>query len=371
MRPDMPRKLPPYVTRERSRHGRVMLYFRRGKGPRIRLPDDMQSPEFAEAYDAALSGKAGYVQRVKQTPSGSLQWLVERYMESAAWASLSAATRKQRGLIFKEAIRRAKNPPFAGITQRTIEAAMDARKDTPAQANNFLKAMNGLFKWALRNKHVSINPCAGVERIRYRSAGFTPWTEEDAQRFCEYWPVGTKPRLAFELFLASGLRRGDVHKVGPQHIRGDVLHYRASKNGHLITIRLPQFLLDTIAATPIGDMAFMVKDNGEPFSSKESFGNWFGARCREAGLEKGKSAHGIRKLAATLAADAGGTTHELMAHFGWSSAAQAEVYTKGADRQRLGLRSSERIAGHLENITPRTYVSGFGENAKKGSKNKA
>lgn len=361
----MPRKLPPFVVRERSRHGRVMFYFRRGKGPRVRLPDDLQSKSFEEAYEAALSGKAGYVARTAETPSGTLQWLVERYMESAKWAGLSSATKKQRGLIFKDVIRRANNPAFAGITQATVERSMDGRRDTPAQANNFLKAMNGLFQWALKNKHVSVNPCAGVERLHYKSDGFKAWGAEDAQDFCDRWPVGTTPRLAFELFLASGLRRGDVHKVGPQHLRGDVLHYRASKNGHLITLHLPAFLLSTIAATQTGDMTFIVKPNGEPFASKESFGNWFSARCRDAGIESGKSAHGIRKLAATMAADAGSTTHELMAHFGWSNSAQAEVYTKGADRQRLGIRSSERVADHLENIIPRTSVSGFGVKAKK------
>ena len=56
--------------------------------------------------------------------------------------------------------------------------------------------------------------------------------------------------------------------------------------------------------------------------------------CEEAGLPH-CSAHGLRKAAATIAADNGATAHQLMAIFGWSNLKQAETYTKEADRRRL------------------------------------
>lgn len=66
---------------------------------------------------------------------------------------------------------------------------------------------------------------------------------------------------------------------------------------------------------------------------KESFGNEFSAAARAAGVKK--SAHGVRKIAATVAAENGATVHQLMAIFGWKTTRQAEVYTKAADRARL------------------------------------
>ncbi len=51
-KPVRPRHLNKVVTR----HGRTVYYFRCGQGPRIRLPDDYGSPEFWEAYSAALKG---------------------------------------------------------------------------------------------------------------------------------------------------------------------------------------------------------------------------------------------------------------------------------------------------------------------------
>jgi hypothetical protein len=52
-------------------------------------------------------------------------------------------------------------------------------------------------------------------------------------------------------------------------------------------------------------------------------------------LEIDLSAHGLRKLGATRAADNGATEYELMAIFGWSSSKLAGLYTRKANRMRL------------------------------------
>jgi hypothetical protein len=49
----MPRPRPPHLHLERTRHGVVVWYFRRGKGKRIRIRGAYGSPEFLEAYEAA------------------------------------------------------------------------------------------------------------------------------------------------------------------------------------------------------------------------------------------------------------------------------------------------------------------------------
>lgn len=45
-----------------------------------------------------------------------------------------------------------------------------------------------------------------------------------------------------------------------------------------------------------------------------------------------------------------------MAHFGWVKMEQAETYTKGADRRRLGIQSSGRVSDQVMNIMPRTTI---------------
>ena len=53
---DMPRPRPPHLHRETTRHGKTVWFVRIGKGPRIRIRGDYGSPEFTEAYQAALNG---------------------------------------------------------------------------------------------------------------------------------------------------------------------------------------------------------------------------------------------------------------------------------------------------------------------------
>src|SRR5262249_34947721 len=92
-------------------------------------------------------------------------------------------------------------------------------------------------------------------------------------------------------------------------------------------------LQETIDAGPTGDLAFICGANGKPMT-KESFGNAFAEACRKAGVQK--SAHGLRKLAATTASMNGASVRVLNALFGWSGATMAMHYTKNADNARLG-----------------------------------
>mgnify|MGYP000940085177 CR=1 FL=1 len=148
MNADMPRKLPLHVVRQRTRHGRVVFYFRKAKGKRIRLPD-LSAPDFMEAYQAALSGHA----RAESRPADprSVRWLISRYMESAEWAGFSPSTRKQRGAVYRQVVGTAGKQPFAAIDAKTIRAGVERRAATPAQAIIFLKAMRKLFAWAARS----------------------------------------------------------------------------------------------------------------------------------------------------------------------------------------------------------------------------
>lgn len=352
---DMPRKLPLHVTRERTRFDKVKFYFRLNKGARIRLPDDPASPEFKEAYLLALtSGRSLITERIDETPTKSLRWLISRYKESGDWASLSQSTRGDRDAIFLKVLEKSKNASFGLVDRKAILRGMDDRKATPAQANNFLKAMRGMFEWALLNEHVKLDPTEGVKFNKLKSEGFTPWQVEDYSKFIEKHKIGTIPRLAVELLLHSGLRRSDLVLAGKQHLRGNIFSMRTKKTNILITVEFPDTLISTINATETGDLHFLSwGKKRRPYTAK-GFQNWFRKQCDDAHLRPELAAHGVRKLAATLSADNGAGAHELMAQFGWTTIKQAEVYTKDADRKALGIRSSKRILDQIENAIPRT-----------------
>jgi integrase len=85
-------------------------------------------------------------------------------------------------------------------------------------------------------------------------------------------------------------------------------------------------------ATPCGDLTLLVNDWRRPFTDA-GFGNWFHDRCVEAGVPG--RAHGLRKAGATIAANNGATSRQLMAIFGWDTLKEAELYTRGADQLRM------------------------------------
>jgi hypothetical protein len=58
------------------------------------------------------------------------------------------------------------------------------------------------------------------------------------------------------------------------------------------------------------------------------------AWCDQAGLPQ-CTAHGLRKAGATIAAELGATTPQLMAIYDWSTPAQAEPYIRAANRKRM------------------------------------
>lgn len=343
----MPRKLPPHVYQELTRHKKRVYYFRMGHGERVRLPE-FPSDEFDAAYKAALMGAAVGKPRESKAAFRSMRWLVENYMASADWAALSVATRKQRGLIFKAALEKSAEKDCRSVTGADILRAIDKRKATPFLAANFLKAMRGLFAWALTRGHVDTDPTSGVKAPTVKTEGFPAWTVEDARAYCARWPIGTRERLAFEMLLHSGLRRSDMHIAGRQHLTGNVLTIRphkSRKSGVTVTIELPQALIDIIDQTPTGALHFIVGEKGKPYTA-EAFSNWFRDACRAAGVSK--SAHGVRKLSATLSANAGATVHDMMAQYGWTTFRQAEIYTKGAERVALGIKNSKRLAEQIE-----------------------
>jgi integrase len=346
---DMPRQRPPHLSRELTRHGRTVWYVRVGKGPRVRLRALYGTPEFAAEYDAAVANRP-----LERAPpaNGTLLWLLERYRETTSWTELSSATRRQRENIFRHVMADAGREPFKAITRKHIVAARDRRKDTPAQARNFLDAMRGLYRWALEADHVRIDPTAGVTNPgRKKGPGFPKWTELEVEAYEHRWPIGTRQRVWMAVLLYTGLRRGDAVLLGRQHVREGVASMRTEKSGEMITVTLPILpeLARVLEAGPTGELAYICGATGGPLT-KESFGNAFSEAARAAGVNK--SAHGLRKVGATRAANNGATVAELEAIFGWSGGGMASLYTREADRARLAKGAMSKLANDPETSTP-------------------
>ncbi|MGH0004119.1 tyrosine-type recombinase/integrase [Pseudovibrio ascidiaceicola] len=356
----MTKRLLPYVQKEKTRHGKTVYYFRKRRGQggsyhRTRLPDAYGTKDFMRAYDMCLRELAGTAEAAPPTKNSEIRkpssttfgWLLKSYQDSDAFTELADGTQTSRRAIIKKTLeqdiggQRASEIPLDLITTNAIKRGKEARRKKPNAANNWLKVIKAAFKWAEEAGLIDDDPAKDVRKITVKSDGFHTWTVEEVLQFRARWPIGTRERLGFELFAYTGVRRSDVVRIGPEHVQDNMISIKASKNRAELFIPIFPELQEAIDAIPTKGPAFLMSDHGRPFTAA-SFGNFFGRACKEAGVPG--RAHGIRKAAATIAADNGATTKQLMAVFGWVSPEMAELYTKKADRKRLSVEGIKKLA---------------------------
>jgi integrase len=252
--------------------------------------------------------------------------------------SLSAGTRRSRRFILAGIEKKLGYSLLRQWRTADIAAGRDAR--TPTMARQYLATLRGLFQWAVENGHLKVDPTAGLKVKMPKSPGHATWSDDDVGRYRARWPLGTPARLAIELLHETGLRIGDVVRVGPSNIIDGVLRVTTEKTGEPVSIAVSDALARTIEAGPTGEKAFIIGAYGRPLN-KHTFGALFRTWSRAAGLSK-RTAHGLRKTAATSLAHDGWSEAELDARFGWRGMKMASHYTKAANRERLSLGAAER-----------------------------
>jgi integrase len=231
-------------------------------------------------------------------------------------------------------------PSRISLPKEFIVALLDTLP--PHAALNWLKSFRHFFRWCLDRKLVRNDPTFGIKLKMPKSDGHHSWAEAEIAAFEAHWPIGSKPRLALALGLYTAQRRGDVVRIGRQHIRDGVLTVRQQKTGATLAIPVHLDLTAIIAATPVGHLTLLTTNTGKSYGGND-FTDQFRAWCDAAGLPAHCVFHGLRKAALTRLADAGCTAHEIAAISDHKTLSEVERYTKGADQARLARAAMERI----------------------------
>ena len=324
-----------HLIEDRDRHGNIRLYVRVPGRPKVRIRATFGTDEFMAAYSAAISDQVTAPRQAKDAKPGSFRYLCIRYYGSAAYKSLDNSTRNWQRRALDEIAQEHSAKPVAMMAARHVRRIRDAKIETPAAANQRVKALRAMFSWANEAEETTVNPTIGVKKLKYVSAGHHTWTAEEIEQFNERHPIGTQARLALDIIRYTTGRREDAPRLGLQHIRGGRIRFQQAKNEHRnpidIDIPLHPALAATIAATKVGNMTFLITEYGKPFTAN-GFGNKFKDWCRQANLPH-CSAHGVRKATSTALAESGATPHEIMAVTGHQTLEEVERYTKAARRK--------------------------------------
>jgi integrase len=354
--------------------GKARYYVRRPGRKKIRIrevykgADGNVTPEFLKAYFAALE----ILDRPSppKTPrEETFYWLVDQYYRSAEFRGSDPLTQVDKRSVLNRFCKTAGSLPYAALRKEDVEASRDKRRETPGAADKLVKYLRALFVWAMdtstagdrSKKLATFNPAIGVAKIN-ETVGWHTWTKAEVAIYRAHHPIGTKARLALELMITVGARISDAARIGRQHEVEGWLKFVAWKNRNrksrkIIECVIRPELAEALAATPTGDMTYLVNDLGRPFTIN-GLGNKMREWCDAAGLPQ-CSAHGLRKTAAVILAESGATASELCALFGWSKLETAEIYIREANKRTM----VENTFTRLDEYRNRKSVSVLGPNS--------
>jgi integrase len=183
------------------------------------------------------------------------------------------------------------------------------------------------------------NPTDGIAKVKLpKSGGYHSWSDAEIQLYRNFWALGTQQRLLFEFCLESASRKGEVVRLGPQHIKDGRIRIARSKGSRDVDILMSPELQAAVDAMPKEHLTFLVTERGKP-RSKYGLGNDFRRWADKAGLPKCCSLHGLKKAGMRRLVDVGANAHELMGVSGHKSLSEAQRYTEDFDRKAAADRA--------------------------------
>ncbi|MCK1516116.1 tyrosine-type recombinase/integrase [Bradyrhizobium sp. 190] len=332
-------------------NGNDRYYVRKPGHRKIRIKETFQdsdgriSPAFMKVYFEALEALDGKRDAPKTPREKTFYWLVDQYYRSPKFKSFDQLTQADKRGVLDRFCQTAGDLPYAALRKEDVEASQDKRRATPAAADKLVKYLRSLFVWAIEKKLATFNPAVGIAKIN-ETEGWHTWTPAEVDIYRQHHKIGTKARLALELMLNVGARISDASRIGRQHETDGWLNFVAWKNRNRnsrkrIQCPITRELAEALAASPTGDLTYLVNDLGRPFTIN-GLGNKMRDWCDAAGLHQ-CTAHGLRKAAAVTLAESGVTAPELCALFGWSKLETAEIYIRQARQRTMVANAFTRL----------------------------
>lgn len=315
-----------------------------------RLPGEPGSVEFTTKWAECMAG--GVVDNskpsVKALQTGTINHAITCYYASLEFQDLRESTKRSRRNVIERFRSTYGSYPLNTLQPKHIRAIVSKLAEKkPGAADGLLKRIRAILRAAVNAGLVESNAARDVDGPKREVNERHSWTDEERAQFEARHPLGTRARTAYALLLGTGQRRSDIVRMGPQMVsKGQIrfLQEKTRKNHRWLEVPLVEPLREALAAYPCGDLSFLVTAYGAPMTAN-GFGNWFADMCRAAGLPDRCRAHGLRKAAGALLAEAGCTSHEIMSVLG-ISLKMAELYTRAANQKRMAKAAMKKLHGN-------------------------
>lgn len=337
-----------HINRFKDRFGKERHYFRPPGARAVPLPGRPGSPEYMAAYHAAAEATAPVTGQTKTRGApGTIERLAADYLASPDFLRQKPDSKRSARCIIVRFVAEHGHRLVAQMRLEHVERVIAAREATPAAANNLLKRIRVLMRFAIKRKWRTDDPTIGV--ARFKAGSIHTWTEEEINTFEARWPLGSRERTAFALHLYTGQRRSDVVRMTWRDYdlaAGTIVVAQEKgdqeRRDERLTIPVHPALRETLAAWKQDQVMILTTSFGKPFSVA-GYGNWLADMIDAAQLPARCVPHGLRKAAARRLAEAGCSAHEIMAITGHKTLKEVERYTAAVRQEGLAQSAVARM----------------------------
>lgn len=242
--------------------------------------------------------------------------------------------------------------------------AVSARRCWPS-ACDVLKKLKILLHFAIDNGWRKDDPTLRIKR--FAEGEFHTWSDEEIAKFEVCWPMGTKERAVFALFLFTGQRASDVAKMQRDDVSEDGIWVVQLKTKAKLLIPMHAQLQQALGAIEVTEGSLLKTGWGIAFSAK-GISNFMAEKIGVAGLPPRCVTHGLRKAAARRLAEAGCSANEIASITGHVTLEEVARYTRAAEQKKLARAAMARLAG--ETAGERKFPNPNAKFGKKGEKDK-
>lgn len=301
---------------KRLADGSQQTYFYAWRGG-PRLDGKPGDPNFIASYNAAVA-------RRRTTPAGTLNNLIDTYLDSTEFRDeLADRTKTDYRKFIQEIRRRFGSMPLAAVEDKRARGVFKAWRDeiarnSPRKADYAWTVLARILSVSKDRGLIATNQCEKGGRIYKSDRAEIIWTAADIERFCE----AASPDLQFALLMAlwTGQRQGDLLRVTWSAYDGRFIRLRQSKGSKRVPIPVGKPLkvaLDSAKAAGRQTTTILHNSRGKPWTGDGFRASWSKAFHR-SGLGAGLHFHDLRGTAVTRLALAGCTVPQIASITGHS-----------------------------------------------------
>ena len=334
------------LKRFRHRKSGIWYTYHRATGTCIEPPHRFGTPEFFAALHVAEA------KHKATAPSpGTFGALVRSYKGSPGFLLLRDRTKRDY-LKILDWLRGLDAMPIHQIDTAFVAGLRDKafRQRRRRFANYVLAVVSVVFAHGIEAKLATTNPVRDVRKVRRPAdapVANRAWTEMEKRTVLEASPAHLITPIAIARW--TGLREGDIIKLGTTAYQDGALNLTTSKRGVPLWFPCPKPLREILDALPAHDgIRLCVSSRGTPWTEdgfRSSFFKMIRRLEAQGKVQAGLTYHGLRTSFGEEAAEKGFSSRQIASALAQRDPKSADHYTRNVDRRTAAKAVSASLDG--------------------------